>query len=187
VDLGRFNGLQEHTPTLAGLFLLTGLASIGFPGTIGFVGVELLVEGAVDVYPLVGIAVVVAAALNGIAILQAYFRIFTGTRHTASISMRTKLSERVAVLVLTLLILGGGLVPQPGVHSRHHAAKALLELRSGATADRLADATPASDFFSGLDKLEQTEGDQEFAITQLAEPPPESLGKTCPPVADSSS
>lgn len=129
VDLARFNGLQEHTPTLAGLFLLTGLASIGFPGTIGFVGIELLIEGAVDVYPMVGIAVVVAAALNGIAVLQAYFRIFTGTRYVASISMRTKPSERIAVLVLTILILGGGLIPQPGVRSRHHAAKALISHR----------------------------------------------------------
>jgi NADH-quinone oxidoreductase subunit M len=132
VDLARFNGLYEHTPVLAGLFLLTGLASIGFPGTIGFVGIELLVEGAVDVYPVVGIAVVVAATLNGIAILQAYFRIFTGTSFVSSISLQTKLSERVSVLVLTVLIIGGGLMPQPGVSSRYHAAEALIDQRRGA-------------------------------------------------------
>ena len=56
-------------PVLAGFFLLTGLASIGFPGTIGFVAVELLVEGAVRAYPLIGAIVVLAAALNGIAVL----------------------------------------------------------------------------------------------------------------------
>lgn len=129
VDLGRFNGLYEHTPVLAGLFLLTGLASIGFPGTIGFVGVELLVEGAVDVYPFVGIAVVVATTLNGIAILQAYFKIFTGARYDSTVSLQAKLPERVAVLVLTVLIIGGGLWPQPGVASRHHAAQALIDQR----------------------------------------------------------
>ena len=142
VDLSKFNGLYEHTPVLAGLFLLTGLASIGFPGTIGFVGIELLVEGAVEVYPFVGIAVVVAAALNSIAIMQAYFRIFTGTSFTASISLKAKPSERFSVLVLTLLILGGGLWPQPGVASRFHAAKALIELRGfGINRDRV-DVTP---------------------------------------------
>ena len=83
-----------------------------------------------DVYPVVGIAVVVAAALNGIAVLQAYFRIFTGTRYVTSISMKTKPSERIAVLILTLLILGGGTFPQSGVASRHHAAKALIEHRA---------------------------------------------------------
>ncbi len=129
VSLDEYHGLYEHMPTLAALFLLTGLASIGFPGTVGFVGTELLLEGAVTVYPLVGMAVVVAAALNGIAILQAYFRIFTGTRHTASISLRARLSERVAVLILAVLILGGGLFPQPGVSSRYHAAEALMNQR----------------------------------------------------------
>jgi NADH-quinone oxidoreductase subunit M len=143
VTLDRFHGLYEQTPTLAALFLLTGLASIGFPGTVGFVGIELLIEGAVTVYPLVGMAVVVAAALNGIAILHAYFRIFTGTTHTASISLRARLSERVAVLILTVLILGGGLFPQPGVSSRYHAADALIKLRDAAKPDdaRVASAT----------------------------------------------
>lgn len=139
ISLAKFHGLSEHTPKLAGLFLLTGLASIGFPGTVGFVGIELLVEGAVGVYPLVGMAVVAATALNGIAILHAYFRIFTGTRFSASISFRSKLPERIAVLILTALILGGGLYPQPGVASRYHAAMKLMEQRTG-KADTVHDA-----------------------------------------------
>jgi NADH-quinone oxidoreductase subunit M len=129
ISLDEFHGLHEHTPTLATLFLMTGLASIGFPGTIGFIGTELLIEGAVGVYPLTGTAVVLAAALNGIAILLAYFRIFTGTRHVTAISLRAKWSERIAVLILATLIFGGGLFPQPGVSSRYHAAAALLARR----------------------------------------------------------
>ena len=89
LSLDKFHGLYEHTPGLAALFLITGLASIGFPGTVGFIGAELLVDGAVQVYPLVGIAVVVAAALNGLAVLHVYFRVFTGTRHFASIDLRS--------------------------------------------------------------------------------------------------
>jgi NADH-quinone oxidoreductase subunit M len=129
VSLDEFHGLYEHTPTLAALFLLTGLASIGFPGTVGFIGTELLIEGAVTVYPLVGMAVVVATALNGIAILHAYFRVFTGAIHMASIPLRARPCERIAVLILAVLILGGGLFPQPGVSSRYHAAAALIKQR----------------------------------------------------------
>ncbi len=129
ITLNRYHGMYEHTPTLAGLFLLTGLASIGFPGTIGFIGMELLVEGAVDVYPLVGLAVVVAAALNSVAILRAYFRIFTGRKFETSVMLRSRPSERFAVSVLTILVLGGGLWPQPGVASRHHAAIELMNHR----------------------------------------------------------
>lgn len=137
LSLARYHGLYEHMPLLASLFLLTGLASIGFPGTVGFIGTELLVEGAVEVYPLIGMTVVMAAALNGIAILHVYFRIFTGTRHTASIPLRARLPERLAVLILTALIIGGGLFPQPGVASRYHAAISLMEHReTGASGDR---------------------------------------------------
>lgn len=129
VSLDRYNGMYEHTPTLAGMFLLTGLASIGFPGTVGFVGMELLIEGAVGVFPIVGLAVLLAATLNGIAIMRAYFRIFTGRRFQTTAILRSRSSERFAVLVLTFLVLGGGLWPQPGVASRHHAAQELLRLR----------------------------------------------------------
>lgn len=129
LSLDDFHGLYEHTPSLAAFFLLTGLASVGFPGTIGFVGSELVVEGAVLIYPFVGMAVVLAAALNGIAIVQVYFRIFTGARHLATFSLRTRAPERIAVLALAALIIGGGLWPQPGIASRYHAAMTLVRSR----------------------------------------------------------
>jgi NADH-quinone oxidoreductase subunit M len=129
ISMDEFHGLYEHMPTLAALFLLTGLASIGFPGTVGFIGTELLIEGAVSVYPSIGMAVVVAAALNGIAILHAYFRIFTGRRHAATFSLRARPSEKIAVLILSALIVGGGIYPQWGVASRYHAAIELIRHR----------------------------------------------------------
>jgi NADH-quinone oxidoreductase subunit M len=136
LSLVDYHGLYEHMPALAAFFLLTGLAGVGFPGTFGFVGTELLVEGAVGAYPLVGMAVVVAAALNGVAVLQAYFRIFGGGRHTVSVSLHSRLPERAAVLALTAVILGVGLFPQPGVASRYHAATQLVQLRESSAAQR---------------------------------------------------
>lgn len=123
LSLDEYHGLYEHTPGLAALFLLTGLSSIGFPGTIGFVGAELLVEGALQEHPLFAGAIALVAALNSLAVLQAYFRVFTGTRQVAAIDLRVRLPERVAVLVLTVLILGGGLFPQPGVALLYRAAR----------------------------------------------------------------
>lgn len=129
ISLADFHGLSQQMPTLAGFFLLTGLAAIGFPFTIGFVGMELLIEGAVDVYPLVGTMVVIASALCGIAVMMAYFRIFTGRTSSTSIPMHARTSERVAIIILSILILGGGLLPQPGVASRYHAAQELTNQR----------------------------------------------------------
>lgn len=157
ISFDRYHGMYEHTPTLAGLFLLTGLGSIGFPGTIGFVGMELLVEGAVDVYPMVGLAVVFAAALNSIAIMRAYFRIFTGVRFHTTVQLRSRASERLAVLVLSILVLGGGLWPQPGVASRYHAADALMRLRSEAQDHSLAVEPKAAESANEKEQSEETD------------------------------
>jgi NADH-quinone oxidoreductase subunit M len=129
LSLDKFHGLFAHTPRLGALFLITGLASIGFPGTIGFIGAELLVEGAMQAGPLVGIALVITAALNGLAVLHAYFRVFTGTHHTSSIDLRSRPPEVIAVLALSALIIGGGLYPQPGVASRYRIATEILAAR----------------------------------------------------------
>jgi NADH-quinone oxidoreductase subunit M len=133
LSLVEYHGVYEHTPGLAICFLLTGLASVGFPGTFGFIGAELLIDGAVQAYPYLGVTVAIVAALNGIAVVRAYFILFTGTPHVSSVSLQIRGRERLAVLTLAALILGGGIYPQPGVVSRHHAASALLQSR---TADR---------------------------------------------------
>jgi NADH-quinone oxidoreductase subunit M len=129
LSLSQFQGLYEHTPNLAMCFVLTGLASVGFPGTFGFVGTELLVDGAVEAYPYIGVAVVVAAALNGIAVVQAYFLLFTGTQYASSVSLMIRVRERYAVLTLAAIIEIGGIFPQPWVASRHRAAEELLSQR----------------------------------------------------------
>jgi NADH-quinone oxidoreductase subunit M len=129
LSLTRFHGLYEHSPMLAVCFLLTGLASVGFPGTFGFVASELLIDGAVEANLLVGLAVALATAMNGIAIVRAYFCLFTGTRHYSSVPLGMNVRERWAVLTLSLAILGGGLFPQPMVASRYRAATMVLRSR----------------------------------------------------------
>jgi NADH-quinone oxidoreductase subunit M len=129
LSLVDYHGLYEQSPALAVCFLVTGLASVGFPCTLGFVSSELLVDGAINANLYVGLAVVAAAALNGIAVMRAYFRLFTGARHFSTVSLALGPRERFAVLVLSALVLGGGLYPQPGVASRQRVAEALLAQR----------------------------------------------------------
>lgn len=127
--LDRFKGLYNHAPSLAVLFMLTGLASVGFPGTFGFIGSEMLVDGAVKAFPYVGVAVVFASALNGISVVKAYFRLFTGTQHRSMVSLGIVPRERFAVITLAALILIGGLMPQYNVASRFRAAQRVLRSR----------------------------------------------------------
>ena len=127
--LTDYHGLYEHSPTLAVFFLLTGLASVGFPGTLGFIATELLVDSAVEANPYIGIGVIATGALNGIAVVRAYFLLFTGARHISTVSAEIGLRERIAVLTLSGLILGGGIFPQTNVSSRQRAAEEILQDR----------------------------------------------------------
>ncbi len=131
LDLTYFHGLYEQVPLLAVTFLLTGLAAVGFPGTFGFVGTELIVDGATTIYPAVGTLVVFAAALNGIAILRAFFHIFAGAPYTSTFNLRARWPEKAAILVILGLLIGLGIAPQPTVESRNHAAQRLLATRAG--------------------------------------------------------
>jgi NADH-quinone oxidoreductase subunit M len=129
LSLAEYHGLYENSPMLAVCFALTGLACVGFPGTLGFMASDLLVAGAVEASPYVGLFVVLAAALNGIAVVRAYFTLFMGTRHPSTVSLTLGPRERLAVLTLAALILLGGLFPQPGIASRHRAALDVLGQR----------------------------------------------------------
>lgn len=129
VSLAHFQGLYEQMPLLGGFFLLAGLASIGFPGTVGFVAYELLIEAVIDVYSYSGVLVVIVMAINGIAVMRSYFRLFTGHAAVATISMQPRWYERTAIIVFSVFILMGGFVPQPGVATRYHAAREMIERR----------------------------------------------------------
>jgi NADH-quinone oxidoreductase subunit M len=128
LPLTRFHGGYEHKPELAIAFLLTGLACTGFPGTLGFVGDELLVDGAVEEFPILGFAVVIAGALTGIAVLRMYLALFCGRRQRAShLGLRPR--EAWGLAALTVLLVAAGLVPGPIVRSRVTAAEDLLHWR----------------------------------------------------------
>ncbi len=130
MSLADYHGLYEHAPTLAACFLLMGLASVGFPGTLGFISAELLVDGAIEANPFVGLAVILAGALNGIAVVRVYLLLFTGRRYRSDFSIWLTTRESLAFLILIALVLIGGLFPQPGVASRYQAARDLLQTRT---------------------------------------------------------
>jgi NADH-quinone oxidoreductase subunit M len=132
LDLTRYHGGYDRMPVLATSFLAMGLACTGFPGTLGFIGQELLVDGAVDVFPVMGFAVVVASALTGLAVLRMYFSLFCGRPDVAAhpglgLGLRPREAWTFVALVVTLI--GLGLLPRPLVDSRFDASNAILRLR----------------------------------------------------------
>jgi NADH-quinone oxidoreductase subunit M len=132
LDLTKYRGGYERMPVLAISFLFMGLACTGFPGTLGFVGQELLVDGAVDAFPVMGFAVIVAAALTGLAVLRMYFSLFCGQADTPSHpGVHLGLTRREAwTFVAVVFALGVfGVAPRPLVDSRFIASDEILRQR----------------------------------------------------------
>lgn len=127
LSLREYHGHYEQVPGLAVCFLITGLASVGFPGTIGFVPMELLISGSADEGLGISFTLAVAAMLNGIAIMRAYFALFTGKRPTTSVSLRVTSLERGGIVLIGMLVFLGGWFSPHLVASRHHTADQLLE------------------------------------------------------------
>jgi NADH-quinone oxidoreductase subunit M len=134
LDLTSYHGGYDRMPVLAISFLAMGLACTGFPGTLGFIGQELLVDGAVDVFPVMGFAVVIASALTGLAVLRMYFSLFCGRSDVlAHPSLRLGLGlrprEAWTFMTLVIVLIGLGLAPRPLVDSRFNASQEILQLR----------------------------------------------------------
>jgi NADH-quinone oxidoreductase subunit M len=125
LSLDRLNGGYDRMPLLASSFLLTALAAVGLPGTLGFIGHELLVEGAVAQHPRTGFLVVIATAFGGIAVLRIYFSLFCGRRDRGPyLGLRSR--EVAIVASFSALLLAAGLLPRPVLDSRAAAAQEIL-------------------------------------------------------------
>jgi NADH-quinone oxidoreductase subunit M len=132
MDLTRYHGGYERMPVLGVSFLAMGLACTGFPGTLGFIGQELLVNGAVGAFPVMGFAVVMASALTGLAVLRMYFSLFCGRSDELShqdLRLGLRPREAWSFVALVIALIGLGLVPRPLVDSRFEASDEILRLR----------------------------------------------------------
>jgi NADH-quinone oxidoreductase subunit M len=132
LDLTTYHGGYERMPVMAISFLSMGLACTGFPGTLGFIGQELLVDGAVEAFPVMGFAVVIASALTGLAVLRMYFSLFCGrsdVRTHPSLRLGLTRRETWTFVALVLTLVGFGVAPRPLVDSRLAASVDILHLR----------------------------------------------------------
>jgi NADH-quinone oxidoreductase subunit M len=88
---------------------------------------ELLISGSAEQGLGVSFTLAIAAMFNGIAIMRAYFALFTGKRPTTSVSLQKTPTERIGIIVIALVVFLGGWFSPGVVASRHHTADKLLE------------------------------------------------------------
>lgn len=128
-DIRRLGGLIGRAPRMATGFLLLSAAAVGFPGTLGFVSEDLLVQGLLRTHGLAAAGLLIVTALNGILLYRAFKRIFLGppSPHAQLLSTMEDFLPRerwVWVLLIGTLLLGG-FVPAPLLAVRQGVVSAL--------------------------------------------------------------
>ncbi|HWB51947.1 MAG TPA: NADH-quinone oxidoreductase subunit M [Stellaceae bacterium] len=112
-DIGRYGGLVERMPAYAAIFMAFTLASVGLPGTSGFVGEFLVLLGTFRVSTLECFLAATAMFLGAAYMLYLYRRVVFGklTREDLRNILDLTPREKAVFVPLLLLVLWMGVYP----------------------------------------------------------------------------
>jgi NADH-quinone oxidoreductase subunit M len=133
ISIESLQGRFADAPALAAFFLLFGLASLGFPGTLSFVADDLIISGALGSQTHAGILVMLATVFSGIAVIRGWFRIFGGPVTVDAPRHQILPRERLVFTTLLVILFGLGLWPGPFVRSLDAVARSILVGSASAT------------------------------------------------------
>jgi NADH-quinone oxidoreductase subunit M len=113
-DIDRYGGLADTMPAYAFVFMCFMLASVGLPGTSGFVGEFLILLGTFRVSTLECFLAATALFLGAMYMLYLYRRIIFGTITRDDVRAMLDLSprEKAVFAPLLLLVLWMGVYPE---------------------------------------------------------------------------
>ena len=107
-----FGGLAHQMPRLATGFMLAGLASLGLPGTVNFIGEFTIFVGAFREYQIITIIAISGIIITAVYILRTLGNVLFGPRRPEWDHLQDlKGPEMVPLLVLGGAILLGGILP----------------------------------------------------------------------------
>ena len=123
-DLG---GIASKAPIFALFFAIATLASVGLPGTSGFIGEFLIILGAIKFNVVVGVLAGTSLIIGVCYMLWMFQRVFFEKTNARTATFRDLSSAEVlAFLPILLLILVMGIYPQPFIKKIEPAAKIQL-------------------------------------------------------------
>jgi NADH-quinone oxidoreductase subunit M len=138
-DIDRYGGLSNNMPKYALLFMIFTMASVGLPGTSGFVGEFLALVGAYAANSWVAAVATSGIILGAAYMLWLYWRIAFGAARTAEAAAMTDLSRReLAILApIAAAVLWMGVYPESFMAPMRRDVTMLL--------DRIERAAPDGD------------------------------------------
>lgn len=142
-----FGGLGRVAPLLATAFVITALASIGLPGTSGFVGEFLALMGAFETHPIIAIIATLGVIFAAYYMLPMVQKIFFNKLDKPENREVKDLSGREVVVLapLVALMIVIGWHPTPILDRMEPSVRAVLERVEEASpglADETSDPVP---------------------------------------------
>jgi NADH-quinone oxidoreductase subunit M len=113
-EIDRFGGLSDNMPAYALLFMLFTMASVGLPGTSGFVGEFLSLIGTYRASSWAAVVATTGIILGAAYMLWLYWRICFGTQRNADAAAMPDLSAREWAMLgpIALAVLWMGIYPE---------------------------------------------------------------------------
>jgi NADH-quinone oxidoreductase subunit M len=138
-DINRYGGLADNMPKYALFFLLFTMASIGLPGTSGFVGEFLSLIGAYQANSWVALVATTGIILGAAYMLYLYRRVVYGPLDKPDVIAMTDLNGRELALLapIAAVVLWMGIYPESFLAPMRNDVTALMA--------RIERAAPASD------------------------------------------
>ncbi len=127
-EIDTYGGLVHRMPAYALIFMLFMLASVGLPGTSGFVGEFLVLVGIFQVNTWVAALIATGLVLGAMYMLYLYRRVIFGALTKEHLSKVLDLSPReLAVFApLILAMLWMGIYPMPFLEVMHVSVEHLI-------------------------------------------------------------
>src|SRR5579884_1435474 len=135
-DIARYGGLVERMPVYAFVFMAFMLASVGLPGTSGFVGEFLILLGTFRVNTLECFLAATALFLGAAYMLYLYRRVIFGTIEREDLRRMLDLSwrEKCVFAPLVVLVLWMGIYPSSFLTPIRASVDHLVQQVTAATA-----------------------------------------------------
>ena len=114
-EIDRYGGLVQRMPYYAVAFLIFTFASIGLPGTSGFVGEILVLVAVFQVNGFLAFGVATGMVLGAAYALWLYRRVIFGNLEKTDLKKLLDLTprEKLVLLPLVFTVIGFGIYPQP--------------------------------------------------------------------------
>ena len=127
-EIAAYGGLVERMPKYAVVFMLFMMASVGLPGTSGFVGEVLVLVGVFQVDQWVAALAATGAILGAAYSLYLYRRIVFGALKKESLKAILDMNKREVLVFAPLIILTlyAGVYPQPFLDVMHASVENLV-------------------------------------------------------------